>query len=132
MDNDISLSGATHGSVRWLLQAEGLIALAVSVYLYRHAGGSWGLFAVLFLTPDAAMLGYLRNPRIGAACYNAAHTYLVPVLVAAVLILLGIAEIPHALFIWTAHIGFDRMLGYGLKYPSNFGYTHLLAKGRAA
>ena len=28
-------------------------------------------------------------------------------------------------FIWTAHIGMDRALGYGLKYPSAFGDTHL-------
>ena len=27
--------------------------------------------------------------------------------------------------IWLAHIGFDRMLGYGLKYASGFGFTHL-------
>jgi hypothetical protein len=27
--------------------------------------------------------------------------------------------------IWLAHIGFDRALGYGLKYTSGFGFTHL-------
>jgi hypothetical protein len=27
--------------------------------------------------------------------------------------------------IWVAHIGFDRLLGYGLKYPVAFGATHL-------
>jgi hypothetical protein len=27
--------------------------------------------------------------------------------------------------IWVAHIGFDRLLGYGLKYPTGFGNTHL-------
>jgi len=27
--------------------------------------------------------------------------------------------------IWIAHIGFDRSLGYGLKYADGFGYTHL-------
>jgi len=27
--------------------------------------------------------------------------------------------------IWTAHIGMDRMLGYGLKYPTHFKDTHL-------
>jgi hypothetical protein len=32
--------------------------------------------------------------------------------------------IPYAL-IWLAHIGFDRMLGYGLKYPTFFEDTHL-------
>jgi hypothetical protein len=27
--------------------------------------------------------------------------------------------------IWLAHIGFDRALGYGLKYASGFGFTHM-------
>lgn len=27
--------------------------------------------------------------------------------------------------IWLAHIGMDRMLGYGLKYPTDFKDTHL-------
>jgi Domain of unknown function (DUF4260)/Transposase domain (DUF772) len=27
--------------------------------------------------------------------------------------------------IWCAHIGFDRALGYGLKYSAGFGFTHL-------
>jgi len=27
--------------------------------------------------------------------------------------------------IWAAHIGFDRFLGYGLKYPVAFRVTHL-------
>ena len=27
--------------------------------------------------------------------------------------------------IWLAHIGMDRLLGYGLKYPSAFKDTHL-------
>jgi len=27
--------------------------------------------------------------------------------------------------IWLAHIGFDRMLGFGLKYPTRFADTHL-------
>ncbi|MCL4805949.1 MAG: DUF4260 family protein, partial [Anaerolineae bacterium] len=27
--------------------------------------------------------------------------------------------------IWLAHIGLDRMLGFGLKYPDAFRHTHL-------
>jgi hypothetical protein len=27
--------------------------------------------------------------------------------------------------IWLAHIGMDRMVGYGLKYPTAFKDTHL-------
>jgi hypothetical protein len=29
-------------------------------------------------------------------------------------------------------VGFDRLLGYGLKYPLGFGYTHLGRVGKEA
>jgi hypothetical protein len=31
---------------------------------------------------------------------------------------------------WLAHIGADRLLGYGLKYGDNFQHTHLGQLGR--
>jgi hypothetical protein len=33
--------------------------------------------------------------------------------------------------VWCAHIGFDRALGYGLKYAAGFRQTHLGPIGRA-
>lgn len=110
---------------RVLLRAEGLfvLALCVGVYLWIHL--SWITLACLILVPDIAMLGYLKNPRVGAATYNVVHSYVLP------LILLGTGLALHHVLtlgiglIWTAHIGMDRMLGYGLKYPSAFQDTHL-------
>jgi hypothetical protein len=32
--------------------------------------------------------------------------------------------------IWLAHVGFDRALGYGLKYATGFADTHLGRIGR--
>jgi hypothetical protein len=32
--------------------------------------------------------------------------------------------------IWCAHIGFDRAIGYGLKYSHGFSFTHLGRIGR--
>jgi len=43
---------------------------------------------------------------------------------AASVILAAPQWIPYAL-IWLAHIGIDRALGYGLKYPTFFRDTHL-------
>lgn len=113
------------GSVRIWLRLEGLAVLAASLFFYRQQPASWLLFAVLFLAPDLSMLGYFAGARIGSAAYNIAHSYLLPL----VLLLLAILTahpvwIPYAL-IWMAHIGFDRLLGYGLKYPSAFRDTHL-------
>ena len=53
----------------------------------------------------------------------------------ALLLALGVlAATPWAVaggLIWFAHIGFDRALGYGLKYAAGFGNTHLGRVGRA-
>lgn len=71
------------------------------------------------------MLGYLANPKLGAALYNLAHSE-TPVLLLAVsaLHLHSTAALAVAL-IWLFHIGFDRALGYGLKFPTSFKDTHL-------
>lgn len=117
--------GAARGAPRLLLQLEGGLVLAASTWAYGRLGGGWLLFALLLLTPDAFMLGYFGGPRLGAAVYNTGHTYLAP---AALAIIGWSIDQPLALtvaLIWTAHIGLDRLLGFGLKYPAAFGHTHL-------
>jgi hypothetical protein len=108
-----------------LLRLEGAVLLAVSIYLYWQNHFGWILFAILFLAPDLFMFGYLASVRVGAPIYNLAHTTFTPVL----LILAGVlAPRPRLLaygLIWIAHIGFDRLLGFGLKYPTQFKDTHL-------
>ena len=110
---------------RALLRVEGFAVLGGSLALYFDAGNGWVLLAVLVLAPDLSMLGYLAGPRVGALSYDAAHTYVLPVTLAAAGVLAG-SELPTKLgLIWLAHIGADRLLGYGLKYPTRFGDTHL-------
>lgn len=122
--------GATLGGVTIMLRLEGALALALAVIAYSHLGASWWLFAGLFLLPDLSMLGYLADRRLGAALYNAGHTYLAP----AALALLGWSQGLPVLFapalIWAAHIGFDRLMGYGLKYGTAFSATHLGWRGK--
>jgi hypothetical protein len=109
----------------WLLRIEETALLVVAVLLYAHLHFSWVLFAVLFLAPDLFMLGYLANPRLGSALYNLGHFIFVP------LALFGVAAatqqpvVAAIAIIWFSHIAFDRMLGYGLKYPAHFKDTHL-------
>ena len=110
---------------RLLLHAEGAFVFALTLWFYRDGHYSWWLFAALFLTPDLFMLGYLRDAKLGAATYNLVHTLVAPMLLLlATLVLPSPACLPCAL-IWLSHIGFDRMLGYGLKYPTFFKDTHL-------
>lgn len=118
------MSGQTYGSVRTLLQIEGGVVAAAAIWAYAQSGASWWLFAALILAPDLGMVGYLRSPARGARIYNLAHTYVLPVTLAFLAVVVTPAALPVAL-IWIAHIGIDRALGYGLKYPGGFRQTHL-------
>ena len=120
------MNNAATGSVKTQLRLEGLAIAAVSAVLYARLGLGWGMFAALFLVPDVSFLGYLFGPRIGAAAYNVMHGLIGPALLALVP-----GALPYAL-IWLAHIGFDRALGYGLKYPDAFAHTHLGLVGKGA
>jgi hypothetical protein len=116
---------AVTAPVRQWLRAEGFAVLAFSIFFYWHSNASWWQFLGLLLVPDIAMLPYLRSPSAGAASYNLAHNYVLPLgLAAASVALHQEPMLPYAL-IWTAHIGMDRMMGYGLKYPIAFKATHL-------
>ncbi|HEX6566114.1 MAG TPA: DUF4260 domain-containing protein [Chthoniobacterales bacterium] len=108
-----------------LLRIEGALDLALSLIFFEAIHGSWLLFILLLLVPDLAMLGYLPGARLGTVCYNLVHTLVGPFLIVAYAYLTKSQWLlPYAL-IWTAHIGLDRMLGFGLKYPTRFGDTHL-------
>jgi len=123
------MSGAVIGSVRTWLRVEGFVVLAFAAGLYAAGDYSWILFAALFFVPDVSFAGYLAGPRVGAVVYNAAHSYVGPAAVAVATLASGAT--PELALIWVAHVGFDRALGYGLKYPSGFGDTHLGRIGRA-
>jgi hypothetical protein len=122
---------AAHGGPRSLLRLEAVAAVAAAIAAYVHLGGSWQLFAALFLVPDLSMLAYLAGARAGAAAYNIAHTYLLAAALAAGGLALGAPFLLRIAAIGAAHVGFDRALGYGLKYATAFGHTHLGAIGRA-
>jgi hypothetical protein len=110
---------------RWILQLEGVLVSATTLYFYHAGHYRWWVFAVLFLAPDLFMLGYLMDAKLGGAIYNLVHTLTGPLLlIGGALIFAAPAYIPYGL-IWLAHIGFDRALGFGLKYPTVFNDTHL-------
>lgn len=118
-------AGAATGGVRTLLRLEGLVLFAGMTLLYGIWGGYWWIYAILFFVPDVSFAAYLAGPKFGAVVYNAAHSYLAPI----AMMTFGFATtaplVLSIAMIWLAHIGFDRMLGYGLKYASGFGFTHL-------
>jgi hypothetical protein len=119
------------GGVTPLLRIEGAAAFAAALALYGHAGFSWPIFALCFLAPDLVMLAYLGGPRIGAAGYNLVHTYTLAIVLTLAGLFGGLPAATAGGLILIAHIGSDRALGFGLKYASGFGDTHLRRAGRA-
>jgi Domain of unknown function (DUF4260) len=122
-------TAAVNGGIR-ALRLEGLAMLVAASVMYARSGFGWGLFALFFLAPDLSFLGYLAGNRIGAIAYNAAHSYVGALTCFSAGLLLVSPELEVAGLIWCAHIGFDRALGYGLKYAAGFGFTHLGRIGR--
>ncbi|KUP09136.1 hypothetical protein Q75_01485 [Bacillus coahuilensis p1.1.43] len=111
--------------IKSILHIEALFVLIVSIYFYAYIDGSWWMFFLCLLLPDISMLGYLVNNSIGATIYNIGHTYFIP-LVLVFLSVMSKQDLVLALsLIWIAHIGMDRTIGFGLKYPGNFKDTHL-------
>jgi Domain of unknown function (DUF4260) len=110
---------------RILLRVEGAAAAAAAVVLYFHADYPWWLFVLLALAPDLSMVGYAGGARIGAVAYDVVHTYAFPVLLAAFGVVAETDSAVQVALIWITHIGVDRTIGYGLKYPTGFKDTHL-------
>lgn len=117
--------GFVWGMPRMFLRIEALLLFAASIFVFALQGLDWWIYPLLLLVPDIFMLGYLRNTRVGAFFYNVGHSMLVP----AILLVLGLISTNHWLVaiaaIWFGHIGWDRVLGYGLKYNDSFKHTHL-------
>ena len=112
-------------TVRLLLRLEGLAIGAGALILYVDGDHNWWLFALLILAPDFAFVGYAAGPRLGAAAYNLTHNLVLPIALGCAG-LLGDTEWAVAVaLIWLTHIGVDRLIGYGLKYPTAFKDSHL-------
>ena len=123
-------------TVYWL-RIEGAVVFAIALFLFTILGGfayPWWMVLLLFFAPDLSFLGYLFSNRLGAWAYNIAHSYIFPLVLYALANtdVLGLAalDLGALTLVWIAHIGFDRMLGYGLKEVTGFHDTHLGRIGR--
>ena len=110
-----------------LLRLEASLVLLASLVCYSVLHGRWILFAVFFLAPDLSLLGYLseNNKRFAAGLYNAAHTYVGPLVLACAAWKWHSVGMEEVTVIWIAHIALDRFLGFGLKYSQAFQPTHI-------
>ena len=113
------------GHVRLFLRAEAMATLIAGLAAYGHLGGNWLAFVPLLFLPDVAMVGFMRNVRVGSLTYNLGHNLATAGVALGFGLWLGAGWLALAGSILVAHIGMDRLLGYGLKYPSTFKDTHL-------
>lgn len=110
---------------RLLLHLEGAAVLVTATLVYFRLGWPWWVFLLFLFAPDLSAVGYLFGPRVGSVAYNLAHTTAIPLALGMAGWWLGWAWTAPVALIWLAHIGLDRMLGFGLKYPDAFRHTHL-------
>ncbi len=113
-------------NLKILLILEELMLFIGSVILFGLATTyNWWIFALLFFLPDVSFAAYLINTTIGSWIYNILHHKGIMI----GLLLAGyFAEVEWLLavgIVFLGHAAFDRVFGYGLKFPDDFKHTHL-------
>ncbi len=121
--------GYVTGGMRWLLRLEGVAIFMFSLMAYEFMGFEWGFFILVFLIPDLSLFAYFHSARVGAIAYNTMHSYVLPLMIFAYGIFVSSAIAEKLAIIWIAHIGFDRALGFGLKYSRGYKFTHFGKRG---
>lgn len=118
-------------TVLWQRFEGALVFVAALIVLSRETAGlTWWAVVLIFLAPDISMAFFALGSRVGAFAYNAVHIYGMGAFVMALGMALGTPLVAVVGVLWLAHVGFDRMLGYGLKSPEGFNITHLGRIGR--
>jgi hypothetical protein len=122
---DTATAGAVTGGPRLVLRIEGAVLLVAALLAFAAAGQAWWLLPAVLFLPDVFMAGYARSTRFGALTYNLAHSYPLPAALSAVALWQDAPVVQAIALLWFAHIGMDRLLGYGLKHDHGFSHTHL-------
>lgn len=124
------MQGSVNGGPQIILRIEGLLVLIAGAFGFSSLDYGWSIYFLYFLVPDISFVGYLFGSKAGAAFYNAAHSYALPIGVLLIGSHISEPMLLAASFIWLSHVGFDRALGFGLKYSKGFGFTHLGVIGK--
>jgi hypothetical protein len=114
-----------------VLRAEQVAVCAAGIVVWVANGGPAWLLIPTWLLVDLSMIGYLGGPLVGSITYNAAHNLVLPLVLLGLGWWTGTGWLVLAGAVFLTHIGVDRMLGYGLKLPSDFRDTHLGRIGRS-
>ncbi len=108
-----------------LLKWEEAAMFLLSICLIARLPYAWYWWLVWILAPDLSMLAYLGGNKAGAIGYNLVHHKAVGIAVFLIGMYTGHTAVEYAGMILFGHSCMDRAMGYGLKYFSGFGDTHL-------
>ncbi|MEI5990679.1 hypothetical protein A5881_002184 [Enterococcus termitis] len=108
-----------------ILQIENGALFLVALTLYIKLGFPILYFFLFLLLPDVTMVGYLKNPAVGAKIYNVGHNLIFPALLSFIYLFTHTSLLLAIAIVWFAHVFMDRAMGYGLKYPDEFKHTHI-------
>jgi hypothetical protein len=114
-----------------ILKMEEAAMFGLAIYLSSFLPFQGWVFWAWFLAPDLGMLGYLVSPAVGAFTYNALHHKGIAILIYFAGFFFAVHELTLAGVVLFGHSSFDRIVGYGLKFPDNFKNTHLGWIGKA-
>jgi hypothetical protein len=117
-------------SVTNILRLDGLAVAVAAIVAFAMTGASWWLF-LLVLAPDLSFVAFALGTYRGAIVYNVVHSYAWPALLILAGLVPGLGWLTPLALVWAVHIGVDRAVGYGLKYPHAFETTHIGLIGRA-
>jgi hypothetical protein len=124
--------GTVLGAPRRWLRLEGATLLMGALLAFSTTRQAWWLVPLTVLAPDFLAIGYLSGTRTGSRLYNLAHSTPIPAVMVGLGLWWGMPVVLALGLVWLAHVGLDRVLGYGLKYNDDFRHTHLGWSGAAA
>ena len=107
------------------LEELGIFVFSILMIYKLEIDLPWWLYLILFFSPDIGMIGYLINTKVGAITYNLLHHKAIGVALLMLGMYLSNEYLLLAGLLLLAHSSFDRILGYGLKYPDSFKHTSI-------
>lgn len=108
-----------------LLSLEELAQFGLGIFFFSKLSLAWWWFPALILVPDLSMLGYVLNNKVGAWLYNFFHHKALGILILIIGFTYDWETVSLVGIILFSHSALDRILGYGLKYETDFKDTHL-------
>ncbi len=108
-----------------ILKLEELAMFAICVYGLHLLNAPWWCYLLIVFGPDISMIGYVAGSQAGAGLYNLFHHKGFAILIYGFGLYTGYEALQVTGLILFGHSSMDRMFGYGLKYSTGFGFTHL-------